>query len=132
MTGPMDRLDEAVGTVKVARLQQPDALRAFQPALGGAAVAEARVELKGLQDRHKELERKAARPDGPSVALVAAAERGLMPRIEKGSGSAEGARDAAGAPRLWPLPTWLSGGRSIPWRRPAAAPTTTWRRSLPG
>jgi hypothetical protein len=51
----MDRLDEAVGTVKVARLQQPDALRAFQPAPGGAAVAETRVELKGLQDRHKEL-----------------------------------------------------------------------------
>lgn len=83
VTGRMDQIDATVSRIIVARLQQPDALRAFVPAASGIKVTAARADLKALEDRRVELEKEAAKPDGLSLALVAAAERDLLPRLEK-------------------------------------------------
>lgn len=83
VTGPMDRIEEAVSAVVVARLRLPDALSVFTPAQDSEALNRAQVELDALTGRLGELHREAAKPDGPSVMLVAAAERELLPQIEK-------------------------------------------------
>lgn len=82
VTAPLDGMDEVVNAFITARLHLPDAEVAFTPAVNDAAVSAARRELSELTGRLDELYAEAARPDGPSMALVAAAERELLPRIE--------------------------------------------------
>jgi len=83
VTGNMDMLDEAVSKIMRARLALPDALAAFVPAANTGEAAAARAELAALVKRRTELEAEAAKPDGMSPGLLAAAERELLPRIEK-------------------------------------------------
>lgn len=75
-------MDDFVSAVVVGRLRRPDAAALFAPAVDTAAVSAARVDLDALTARRDELYAEAARPGGPSMALVAAAERELLPRIE--------------------------------------------------
>lgn len=83
VTGPMDRIDEVVSSIVVARLARPDAAPAFEPNRDDTAeITRARNEVAALAGRLAELHAEAARPAGPSIALVAAAERELLPQIE--------------------------------------------------
>lgn len=84
VSAPLPTMDEAVRRIVVARLRQPDAAAAFTPGVPSVEVAAARRELRQLTDRQAELYAEAAKPGGPSMALVAAAERELLPQIEAG------------------------------------------------
>lgn len=81
-SGPADRIDEAVSAIIVARLSLPNAAAAFAPAADNTEATRVRAELVDLTGRRDELYAEAAKPGGPSIALVAAAERELLPRIE--------------------------------------------------
>lgn len=78
-------VDELVSEMVLARLRQADALPVFEATFDDSRVVEAQAELDALTSRRDELYREAARPGGPSMALVAAAERDLLPKIEKAS-----------------------------------------------
>lgn len=75
-------MNGAVRRMVIARLQMPDAAVAFTPAQPDAQVAAVKEELRRLTDRQKELYAEAAKPGGPSMGLVAAAERELLPQID--------------------------------------------------
>jgi DNA invertase Pin-like site-specific DNA recombinase len=76
------QMDPAVDAIVVARLRRPDAAGAFTSGVDTAALEAARAELRTLTDRRDELYAAAAKPGGPSMALVAAAERELLPQID--------------------------------------------------
>lgn len=83
VSGRMEPIDEAVSGIIVATLALPDIAPAFQPRRNDdVQLAAARRELGALVGRRDELYAEAAKPDGPSIALVAATERDLLPRIE--------------------------------------------------
>lgn len=82
VSAPLEEMDAVVDSLIVARLRRPDAAVAFRPAADNIAVQDAKERLRALVDRRKDLHRAAAQPDGPSMALVAAAERELLPQIE--------------------------------------------------
>jgi len=80
----MRLVEDEVSRLIVARLIQHDAMSApaFAATTDDSAVRAAKAELAVLASRRDELYREAAKPDGPSLALVAAAERELLPRID--------------------------------------------------
>lgn len=82
LSGPIDPIDEIVSLMVVSRLRQPDALAVFQPSGEDIRTREAQAALDALVSRRDELYAEAAKPGGPSMALVAAAERELLPRID--------------------------------------------------
>lgn len=82
LSGPIDPIDELVSEMVIDRLRQPDATAIFQPSTDDTRTGEAQAELDGLMLRRDELYAEAAKPGGPSMALVAAAERELLPRID--------------------------------------------------
>lgn len=79
----MALIEETVSEIVIGRLRRQDALAAFTPVANPAAVGTAQAALSALTGRLEELHAEAAKPDGPSMALVAAAERELLPKIEK-------------------------------------------------
>lgn len=81
VSAPLTEMDEAVRRMVVARLRQPDAAGVFTAGVSAPEVAVARQEARALTDRLAEVRLSAAKPDGPSMALVAAVERELMPKI---------------------------------------------------
>ncbi|AEV86656.1 hypothetical protein ACWT_5639 [Actinoplanes sp. SE50] len=82
----MEPVDSLVSAMVTDRLREPDALAVFEPSADANLQAQqAQAELDALMDRKKELYSSAARPGGPSMALVAAAEQELLPRIEEAS-----------------------------------------------
>lgn len=83
LSGPLAEIDAAVSAMVVARLRDPDALAVFAPERDDAKVVQAQAEVEALTARRDELYAEAARPGGPSMALVAAAERQLVPQIEE-------------------------------------------------
>jgi DNA invertase Pin-like site-specific DNA recombinase len=83
VSAPMRPLEALVNELVVARLRQPDALAVFAPAQDDAALIEAKAGLELLIARRDELYAEAAKPGGPSMALVAAAERQLLPQIDE-------------------------------------------------
>lgn len=85
LSGPMDQIDAVVASMVVARLRQPDAAAAFTPVANNPQVEQVQRELDALVLRRDELYAEAAKPGGPSMALVASAERELLPRIEAAS-----------------------------------------------
>lgn len=83
VSGPLPQMDEAVKRMAVARLRQPDAVPAFTAGVPSVQLAAVRQELRRLMDRQAELYTEAAKPGGPSMALVAAVERELVPQIDE-------------------------------------------------
>ncbi|MFB6398327.1 recombinase family protein [Polymorphospora lycopeni] len=72
-----------VETALLARLSQADALASLQPRSGtNAATVELQAELDLLRGRLDNLHEEAGKADGPSPAMLAAAERRLLPQIE--------------------------------------------------
>lgn len=82
LSGLAPPIDEIVSQMVIRRLQDPDALRLFEPVRDDGPVRAAQDALDALTARRDELYSEAARPGGPSMALVAAAERELLPQIE--------------------------------------------------
>lgn len=82
VSAPMGAMDAAVDQLIVARLRMPDAAPAFVPATEDPALAEAESALRALKERHKELVEATSKPGGPSMSLVAAAEKQLLPQID--------------------------------------------------
>lgn len=82
VAAPVHLMEPAVDAIVLARLRRPDAAAAFASSVDRAALGVARSELRALTDRRDELHAAAARPGGPSMALVAAAERELLPLID--------------------------------------------------
>lgn len=82
LSGPLDTLNEFISDVMIRRLQTPEALSLFEPSADDTELREAQVVLDALAGRRDELYASAAKPGGPSMALVAAAERELVPQIE--------------------------------------------------
>lgn len=78
---PMAAMDVFVESLVQPRLRSEDAARLFEAPPNSAAMDAARAELRVLQDRRDELYAEAANPGGPSMALVAATERTLLPKI---------------------------------------------------
>ncbi|WP_341720019.1 recombinase family protein [Micromonospora sp. FIMYZ51] len=78
-------VDAAVDAIVKARLLDPGADAAFTPAEKSAELSEAEAELEGLERRLRELVEAAGKPDGPSAAFLAAAERRLRPQIDEAS-----------------------------------------------
>ncbi|MEU4558616.1 recombinase family protein [Actinoplanes sp. NPDC023936] len=82
----LDPVDDVVNAMIAARLREPDALAVFEASsVADQRIVAAQAKLDGLKDRHNELTASAARPGGPSMSLVAAAERELLPQIEAAS-----------------------------------------------
>ncbi len=82
----LDETDQVVAEMVLARLREPGAGAVFETsAEPDARVEAAQAEVDALLARQKELFASAARPGGPSMALVAAAERELAPAIEAAS-----------------------------------------------
>ncbi len=82
VTGPQDRIDEVISEMMVARLRRPENLRLFEPVADDTSLRDAQAELDALTARRDELYVSAAKPGGPSMALVSAAERQLLPQID--------------------------------------------------
>lgn len=78
-------LEATVVEMILARLKEPDALSAFEPVADDSEQVTAQRTLDELTARHAELCAEAAKPGGPSMALVAATERALLPQIEAAS-----------------------------------------------
>lgn len=83
VAGPMEQIDEVVSAMVIARLREPDASAVFSPVTDDAALRRAEADLQGLVNRRDELYAEAAKPKGPSMGLVVAAEQALLPQIEK-------------------------------------------------
>lgn len=81
VSAPMRPLEQLVNYMVVLRLRHPDALAIFAPDQDDLSLREAELELARLTARKDELYLEAAKPGGPSMALVAAAERQLLPQI---------------------------------------------------
>ncbi|MEU1679287.1 recombinase family protein [Micromonospora zamorensis] len=78
----MKDIEPLVEGMIVARLREPDAAAAFHPAPDSAAVVLARRQLAALRGRLAEVHAQAGLPEGPSLAMLVAAERALAPLIE--------------------------------------------------
>ncbi len=86
VSGQMAGIEGTVQAMVVERLRKPDAWAIFQPAsVDDGKLVMAQSELDALTLRRDELYTEAAKPGGPSMALVAAAERLLLPEIEAAS-----------------------------------------------
>lgn len=85
VSGPLTAIDAVVSEMVKRRLRQPDAMVIFNPVDDDTHVHAAEADLDALTARRDELYAEAAKPGGPSMALVAAAERELLPRIETAS-----------------------------------------------
>lgn len=85
VSGPRVEIDAVVSRMVTRRLRQSDMLAVFQPIEDDTHVQAAQAELDALTARRDELHAAAAKPGGPSMSLVAAAERDLLPRIEAAS-----------------------------------------------
>ena len=83
VSAPMLPLEQFVSDAMIARLRLPDALAVFAPKRDDSQLVAAKARLKELTGRRGELVKEAARPGGPSMALVAAAERELLPQIDE-------------------------------------------------
>lgn len=83
VSAPMRPLEDVINCLVVGRLRQPDALAVFAPAQDDKALLEAKAALELLTARRDELYAEAAKPGGPSMALVASAERQLLPQIDE-------------------------------------------------
>ena len=82
LSGPMAEIDAVVSRMVVGRLRDRDAMAIFDQRVDDAKVVDAEEALALLTSRRDELYSSAAKPGGPSMALVAAAERELLPQIE--------------------------------------------------
>lgn len=82
VSGPSVQIDAFVGEMVVRRLRQPDALTVFEADRDDGELLAAQAELDALTSRRMELTTAAAKPGGPSMMLVAAAEKELLPQIE--------------------------------------------------
>lgn len=86
VAGPRPQIEDLVRAMVVQRLRQPDAWAVFAPQPeDDAKVVEAQNHLDALIKRRDELYADAAKPDGPSMSLVANAERLLLPQIDAAS-----------------------------------------------
>ncbi|GGN39877.1 DNA invertase Pin-like site-specific DNA recombinase [Actinoplanes campanulatus] len=86
VAGPRPPIDDVVTAMVVERLRRPDAWAVFVPQPEDETkIARAQAELDALIARKDELHAAAAKPDGPSMALVAATERELLPNIDAAS-----------------------------------------------
>lgn len=83
VSAPMKPIEALIDAMMVARLRLPDALTVFDPPPDDAELRAAERELELLTGRRDELYLEAAKPGGPSMALVAAAERQLLPQIDE-------------------------------------------------
>ena len=83
VSAPMRPLEQLVNYMIVLRLRHPDALAIFEPERDVVPLREAELALARLTARKDELYAEAAKPGGPSMALVAAAERQLLPQIDE-------------------------------------------------
>jgi site-specific DNA recombinase len=94
ISAPMKPLEQLVERMMRTRLRQPDALALFEPGDGDEQLrqAEAEAELDLLTARRDELYAEAARPGGPSMALIAATESRLLPQIEEADARARALR----------------------------------------
>lgn len=149
ISAPMRPLEDLVSRLVVARLQEPDALAVFAPTRDDTALTAAKAELKALTGRRDELYVEAARPGGPSIALVAATERQLLPQIAAAEAKVRQLRtpptlrgyDPADLARRWPeYPTGVRrivamglaemvlspAGRGVRWS-PARLARSRWR-----
>lgn len=83
VSAPMRPLERLVEAMLRARLRQPDALALFEPEDDNEDLQAAEAELELLTARRDELYAEAAKPGGPSMALIAATESRLLPQIEE-------------------------------------------------
>jgi site-specific DNA recombinase len=83
ISAPMKPLERLVEQMMRARLRQPDALALFEPDDDNEELRAAEAELDLLTARRDELYAEAAKPGGPSMALIAATESRLLPQIEE-------------------------------------------------
>lgn len=82
VSAPMRPVEEVVKAMILRRLREPDALAVFEPDSDDSQLREAQADLELLTERLAELATEAAKPGGPSMALVAATERQLLPQID--------------------------------------------------
>lgn len=82
VSAPMKPLERLVEWMMRERLRQPDALALFEPDDDNVELTAAEAELDLATARRDELYAEAAKPGGPSMALIAATESRLLPQIE--------------------------------------------------
>lgn len=82
VSGPFAEISKVVTRMVTLRLRDPDALAVFDPVRDDAQIMEAQADLEALTARRDELYASAAKPGGPSMAMLAATERQLLPQIE--------------------------------------------------
>jgi site-specific DNA recombinase len=95
VSAPMRPLERLVEAMMRERLRKPDALALFEPEGDNEELQRAESDLDLLTARRDELYAEAAKPGGPSMALIAATESRLLPQIEEAAAKVRALRTPA-------------------------------------